>query len=93
MTSSNAQVLNKKYIFLNNLENKLILLMKFDKFISYHLKNYKKFQENYDLRTSSKSFLSLQRIKHKLYWKMKLENESKLLILDMYLQNYQNLSN
>ena len=29
---------------------------------------------------------------HKLYWKMKLENESKLLILDMYLQNYQNLS-
>ena len=40
--TSNATVQNKEYIFVDNLGKKLILLMKFGWFMSYHLKNYKK---------------------------------------------------
>ena len=65
---------NKKY-FLNKLRGKLSLLIKFGYFLPYHLNNYKKFQENYV--PSPYEFAKNQA-------QTLLENESKLLMSDMY---------
>ena len=47
--------------------------MKFGQFIPYYKRKpiIEKFPENRDLKTSSRPFLCLQRIKHNSYWKMK----------------------
>ena len=73
-----------KYILLNNLGNKHSLLMKFGQFVSYYKRQkiIKKFQENFDLETSSRPFcvykeLSTTSIGKWNFW-------SKLPILDMY---------
>ena len=61
--------------------------------MSYHLKTLKKFQESYE----AKPFLlpspfEFAKNQAQTLLEMKLENESKILMLDMYYQNYQNLS-
>ena len=52
MTSSNVEAQNKKYILMNNLENKHSLLMKFE-FMSYYKRKIlsKKFYKNCHLKT------------------------------------------
>ena len=59
-------------MLLNNLGNKHSLLMKFDQFVPYYKekKIIKKLHKIFTLETSSRP--CLQRIKHNLYWKMKL---------------------
>ena len=62
------------------------LLMKFGQLMSYYKRKFiKKFYKNCDLKTSSNSFVRANSIGKWNFW-------SKLLILDMYQQNYQNLS-
>ena len=53
--------------------SKCTLLMKFGQFMSYYKrKNFiKRFYKDCGLKTSSRPFLCLQRIKHNFYWKMK----------------------
>ena len=65
-------------MLLNNLGSKHSLLMKCGQFMSYYKrKNFiEKFHGNWDLETSSRPFLCLQRNKHNLYWKMKLLKEA-----------------
>ena len=66
------------------------LIIKFGQFVSYYKKKFiKRFYKNCDLKTSSRSFcvrkeLSTTSIRKWNFW-------SKLLILDMYEENYQNL--
>ena len=83
---------NKKYILLSNLRSEHSLLMKFGQFMAYcKRKNFvKKFHQNWDLKTSSwPSSVSKER---RTTFIAKWNFWSKLLILDMYLKNYQNLS-
>ena len=91
MTSSNTQAWNKKYLFLNTLGRKHSLLMKFGQFMSYHKTAWKlKFHENWGLKTSSRSFWVCRE------WNTTFTGKwnfwSRLLLLDMYLQNYQSFS-
>ena len=92
MASSNAWVQNKKFILLNNLGSKHGQLMKFGQFISYYKRKnvVKKFLKNCHLKTSSRPFCVCKELTTNSIGKWNFS--SKLLIVDMYKQNYQNLS-